>query len=331
MSDLEDGGVGVGVDGDDLARLVHPSPMLHSARYASRDIQPGPHGGPSLPHLVLLWDIPGINGRSRGAHLTPQQIGQVVDEPKTLLTAYACTPGHNHRRALEVHGRLTRLPTEHLECQVCLVKGRCYPLDDPRAGAVRILPPHHPFAHGGHLRVHGGVDDGSDHVAAEGGPYLVQQALIRLLVLPGDVIANLQVGAIGSQPSPHRAGHPRRQVTAHGSGTIKEDVRLTLLDQSCHHLGVWQGAVVLQLGMVSPQHHVSTVMDGHLCQRLNLMTTQHAVHPAAQYVRQLLCLGQQFQADVGNLPIGLLDKNPNIPVVCHLHPTPQCTPAPTPG
>ena len=78
MGDLEDRCVRIGVDGDDLGRLIHAGAVLDGAGDSRGDIQPRADGRPRLSDLVFAGYPARINRRPRSAEFAAQQIGQIA-------------------------------------------------------------------------------------------------------------------------------------------------------------------------------------------------------------------------------------------------------------
>jgi len=94
VGDLEDGRLGVGVDGDDDLAALHAGQVLVGAADAGGDVQLGGHHLAGLADLQVVGDPAGVHGGARGAHRAAQLVGQLLHRLEVALGAAAAGDDH---------------------------------------------------------------------------------------------------------------------------------------------------------------------------------------------------------------------------------------------
>src|SRR4029079_11028701 len=84
VGDVEDGGAGVLVDGDDGARPLHAGAVLDGAGDAAREVQLRGDGLAGLPHLEVVSVPAQVGGRARGRHRTTHRVRATLQEDAHL-------------------------------------------------------------------------------------------------------------------------------------------------------------------------------------------------------------------------------------------------------
>ena len=134
-----------------------------------------------------------------------------------------------------------------------------------------------------------------------------------LLSEPGlGVLADVEVGAVGRQARPDRAGHAGREVAADGRRAEDDDLRPVLFDQGRDDLGERVRLVVRQARVLAGQDAVGPVTDEALGVVLDLRAQEDRRQADLQAVGQLPALRQEFQADVVELAVVLLGHDPHV-------------------
>ena len=80
-----DGRLGVGVDRDDDARVLHTSDMLDLSRDTTGDIDLRMDGDTRLSDLAVVIDPARVHGRAACADLSMQEVGQLKEQVEVFL------------------------------------------------------------------------------------------------------------------------------------------------------------------------------------------------------------------------------------------------------
>ncbi len=190
--------------------------------------------------------------------------------------------------------------------------------DPPPPRLVRGKHRHHALADRGHLRPPVVVDDRGDDVPAEGRPDLQQQLLVKRVRLGLGDVADLQIGAIGRHPGPHRRGHPRGQVPTQRRRPVHHNLRPVLLDQPAQHPSVRSGLVVGQVLVFDEVNVIGTMGNQSLRQPADPKPGQYDPHADPQLISQLAGLPAQLQRDVVQGAVFLLGKDPDLALTIYL-------------
>src|SRR5687768_11416847 len=102
IGELEDGGVGVFVDGDDGVGGLHADLVLDFARDADRYVKLGAHRLARLAYLVGVWYPAHINHSTSGTNSTIQALGKLMHQAELLGAAQAAAACDNCLRTGEV-------------------------------------------------------------------------------------------------------------------------------------------------------------------------------------------------------------------------------------
>jgi hypothetical protein len=90
---LEDGGLGVLVDGDDDLAVLHPCEVLNGAGDAHGDIQPRRDHLARLPHLQVVRHIPRVHRGAARAHARAEQVTQLLEDREVFAFLHATATG----------------------------------------------------------------------------------------------------------------------------------------------------------------------------------------------------------------------------------------------
>ena len=157
-------------------------------------------GEPRLTYLSVVVCPAGIHCRTTCTYLTMKLFGELKEQVEAFFAAYAITSGNYYGCTLQVvlrrfHVSLNDLHDialgRHIVCNIGI---------DCFAGMVCIeyLTLHHSFTYSSHLGTVVGIDDGADDVSSESGSNLIEQVLIVLPCFAVVIVANLELGAVGS-------------------------------------------------------------------------------------------------------------------------------------
>jgi hypothetical protein len=253
---MEDRGVRIVVDRDNLLTVGHARLVLNRPADADSDVQARPR---TVVPVWPTWWSRSIKPRSTAARVAPgappRQLARSQTSRKLSLLPTPGAAGDDHARGLQVDFLLLHMLGEDLDRQVRLRKADRLLDHLGLARAVRHRHRHHAFAHRRHLRPAVIVDNGRDDVAAERRTNLQQQVVVHFAGLFDLVAADLQVRAVGGQPRLDRTGHARRQVA---SGVAPNS---TICGRRRKHLGVGSGLVRRKQAVVGQVDGVGPVGD----------------------------------------------------------------------
>ena len=102
VGNLVDGCIGVVVDRDDDARILHTGDVLDLSADTAGNVYLGMYGHTRLADLAVMVYPTGIDSRTASAYLAMKLLGKLEQQVKTFLAAHAIATSHNNRRALEV-------------------------------------------------------------------------------------------------------------------------------------------------------------------------------------------------------------------------------------
>src|SRR5215475_12522883 len=95
VGDLEDGRLGILVDGADHLRRPHPRQVLDGPRDAEAQVELGRDGAPRLADLETMRPPPRVHRGARGAHGGPDDLGERLQDHEVLRPLEAA-PARDH-------------------------------------------------------------------------------------------------------------------------------------------------------------------------------------------------------------------------------------------
>ena len=226
-----------------------------------------------------------------------EHLGELEEHVEALLRAHAVATTDHDGGTLEVvlgglHMVVEHLDDKSLGADILAHLGIDHFL---LAGTLVERFLHDAATHSGHLRTVVGVDDGGYEVAAESGTYLVEQILIGLAALFVLVGTNLQLRAVGGETAGEARRDTRTQVASNDGGTHEANLRLLLLEEVHHDVGMRSRGVGEKLGGVEDKEFVDTVRQHLLLDfTLDAGANHDGVEFHTQLVGQLAALGQKF-------------------------------------
>ena len=105
VCDLEDRRVLVGVDGDDLLRVLHAGEVLHRTGDAAADHQRRTDRHARLADLPFVLAVAEVHRRARSADCAAEHRRELVEKLEVLLRPNARAAGDDDARTLQVHRR----------------------------------------------------------------------------------------------------------------------------------------------------------------------------------------------------------------------------------
>ncbi len=281
--------------------------MLDSPRNAAGHVKVGGDLGSSQPYLPLLVHPALVYGPPRAAHLTAQNLGQLLHQGETLGVPHAPAAGDNDLGLAQRHLR-TDLLADHLQhlasdLEAINVYGDGLYFSSPTGiGQGRTESA---GQDGRHLRSGFGADAGLEVLAAVdriGG----QQLTLHLV--------NLKAQTVGEESRPQALSQARGQVTAHAGGPQEDDLWLPLFNEIAQHLAVDFGAVLTQTRIIGHVDHIGTVGDEFLPELLRALSQEDGLDVDAQAIGQLTSLAQHLQDHRGQGVAFFLSHHPDIAV-----------------
>src|SRR5690606_8328339 len=97
ISECEDGGLRVLVDGDDGAGAAHAGDMLDRPGDPGRQVELRRDGLAGLPDLELVRVVAGVGRRPGGADRPAEQVSELLQQPEPLRAADSSTAGDDLR------------------------------------------------------------------------------------------------------------------------------------------------------------------------------------------------------------------------------------------
>ena len=94
VGNFVDGGVGVAVDADDDAAVLHARDVLDLAADAAGDVYLRVHRDARLTNLAVVVNPSGIDGGAAAAHFAVEHFGQLEEAVEALLAAHAIASGN---------------------------------------------------------------------------------------------------------------------------------------------------------------------------------------------------------------------------------------------
>ena len=205
-------------------------------------------------------------------------------------------------------------------------KSRVHHGDLPLTAYIPLGHLHDAGAHRGHLGPVVGADDGSHHVAAEGGTGHLQVAVGGVQLLDAFLrqrgsrtqIAlvllhiHIQTGAVGGQAGVDASGNTGCHIAADGAGAEQHNVGRIAADHILHALDIGLGGVLGQHGMIQHQHLVRAILAQHVGLVGDVVAHENGHHRLAQIGGQPGGLADQLKADFLDAAAPLLNKYENI-------------------
>ena len=159
---------------------------------------------------------------------------------------------------------------------------------------------HNAGTNGCHLRTVVRTGDGSNRIAAEGGTGH-KKLIVLLLTVCGGIdgeITNLKRSTVRGQTGRNTSGNGRTKVTANGSRSNQEDLRLKFFNHCREGLRVWLCAIGLKLGIIDKNYLVSPVLAQFIRQISHMRSKQNCGDFLVQICRQLPGLAQKLQRNI---------------------------------
>ena len=97
-----DGRIGIAIDGDDDARILHTGDVLNLTGDTACDVHLGMDGDTRLTNLTVVVEPTSIDGGTRSAYLAVEHLGQFEQLVEAFLRTDAITAGNDDGRTLEV-------------------------------------------------------------------------------------------------------------------------------------------------------------------------------------------------------------------------------------
>ena len=229
-----------------------------------------------------------------------EHLGELEEHVEALFAAHAIAAGDDDGGALEVVLGGLHMVVEHFHHESFLADVLAHlGIDDLfLASAFVDSLLHDAAAHGRHLGTVVGVDDGGHDVAAESGTDLVEQVLIGLAALLVLVGADFELRAVGGEAAGEARGDARTEVAADDRGAHQADLRLLLLEEVHHDVGVGSRGVGEELGGIEDEEFVDAVRQHLLLDfALDAGADGDGVQLHAEFIRQLAALGEKFLRD----------------------------------
>ncbi|EAU69294.1 hypothetical protein STIAU_7966 [Stigmatella aurantiaca DW4/3-1] len=287
---LEDGGLGVLVDGHDGLRALHARQVLDGTADARGDVELRGHDLARLADLQVVGHPARVTHRARGAHRGAQLVGQGFNLLEVPLGATAT--GHHHPGLGQLRtGALHFLEVDELRLGRLDLRGEGLHLGGclARRGRGELGGAQAEHLHG-RGELHLGDDVAGPHGAGEGD--------VRATAVDG--------GDVGGHGGLEAGGHAGQQVLAHGGGGRAHVVGLQLLGQGGDDGGVDLGQVVFELGGRGGVHRLGAQALELLGQLGRILGQQHQVQLGTCLLRQLTAGGDGVEGGLAQVPVRLL-------------------------
>ena len=296
-----DRGVGIAVDADDDAALLHTGDVLDLTADSAGDIDLRMDGHTGLADLAVMVAESRIHGGAGGADLGMEHPGEIEKHVEAFPASHSVPAGNDDRCPFEVMLRGFDVVVENLDDigfrrDILPYLG----IDDLPAGLSFIDSLlHDAGTDGRHLGTVLGIDDRRDDIATESGADLVEEIVIGLLRPGIGIGADLQLGTVGSQAARQGRGDPRAEVTADNGRAHQADLRLFLLEQVHKDIRMGCGRIRGQVFPVENEEFVDAVReDLFLHFPPDAGSGDDGMELHAEFGGELAALGQQFLGDL---------------------------------
>ncbi len=307
---LEDGGELVLVDGDDEFALLHAGEVLDGTADAAGHVEGGTHGLAGLAHLTAGIHDAGVDHGAGAGDFAAELFGESFELGKAVLGTDAAATADKDLGLADVGDGLLFLDGLDELHAVDFLNVEVHVEVDDLAFAAGVGGHflHDARADGAHLRAVVLAEDGGHEVAAEGGTGHAE--------LMGLVVADFQLGGIGSEAGAVAGADTGTEVAADGGGANEHDAGLLALDDGGDGLGVRLGHVVLQQVVVDHHDFVGTVLDEGLGEGLDVLAEEHGDDLLVVGVGELAGLAEELKSHILQFAVALLGKHVYVFIFC---------------
>ena len=122
------------------------------------------------------------------------------------------------------------------------------------------------------------------------------------------------MSTVSSQTGVASCSDTRCEVTADVSSSVKNYLRLVLVDELFHNLGVTVGSIVFQKRILNQVNLFSSVFETFLSQVIDVVSDQYCADLSifADVLSQLLAFSEKLKGNILDLALSLFSKYPNV-------------------
>ena len=291
--------------------------MLDRTGNTAGDVEARTDGDTGLSYLIIVIDPSGVDCGAGSGDFTADGFSQIADKFEVFFGTDTVTTGDDDLGPLKIDLLFGTDTFNDLNDGISSIQfDRNF---DQFTLAIKIsfAEFHHALADGDHLGIVPGVDDGSDDVTAESRTDLHKFVGIALFVLEIFKVVDLQVGAVGSKTGKFFGSDAGSKFTSLERGTEKKNIRTVFQNKLHNNFGIRHDGKGFKAGIFRQQYPVAAVVIKRVNAAGEVVSEQHTFELDAEAVGELTSFGDQLQADSGDLPLLLLDEDPNISNISH--------------
>lgn len=309
IGDSKDGCVGIVVDADDAAAVLHADLILHGAGDADIDNVIGLDGSAGLTDLLLMRQPSHVHRGTRGRYLTAKKSRQFAECTEVSLRLYAASAADNKLGLIySSAGAVFLLGGDDLIAVLTIYNNAlCDNTTGP--GSIGLQRGEHHGTHGCHLRTLLKDDDMGKYLSAVCGCSLIKHAVL--------IVA--KVYRVCGKAGLEGDHHARCKITAESSGTVENDGGVVLLRKLCESLLIGTCAVGCKVFMLCHDDLICAVGNERIGKRGNAVAEKYRGYILTIVRLEFLRLGQKLKRHRVESPVALLCKYPDAFVVFFSH------------
>src|SRR5256886_1819458 len=303
VGDLEERGLRVDVDDEDLLRLLHPGEVLYGATDADRDVELRPDRHPGLADLERLRDPSAVDRLARRGDRSAEPIRELLQHREVLRVGEPVSSAHDDVGLLRPQASFLRELLEFQERRVGVLRAQLDHLADDLAAVLRVVRwrNEHVPPDGGHLRPVLLAQAVGEAFPAETRPDHVE------ISFGVDVELDAVRGESGLQDRMRSAA----EIPTVLRGAEEDDLRFVPPDELRHHLSVRTRSVDLEDRIVHDDHPIEAVADRLLGERVHAFSGEDSGEGRAAQVSEPPPFADQLCAHVAEVSRASLQEDPH--------------------